>query len=50
MTTILVINAVSWPLTTVGIGGFLAWKDRRARRQVIVQPLYVTATTPPSPR
>ena len=42
MTTILVINAVSSLLATVGAGAFLARENRRARRNAIVQPLYVT--------
>jgi hypothetical protein len=51
MTTILVINAVSSVLATVGIGGFLVRKNRRARRSVVVQPLYVTTgATRPLPR
>jgi hypothetical protein len=42
MSTILVINAVSSLLATVGIGGLVVWRDRRVRRAAIVQPLYVT--------
>lgn len=45
MTTILVINAVSSLLATVGAGTFLARENRRARRKAIVQPLYVMTRT-----
>jgi hypothetical protein len=51
MTMLLVINAFSSLLATVGIGGFLLRKNQRDRRKVIVQPLYVSSTTPrPLPR
>jgi hypothetical protein len=45
MTTILVINAFSSLLATVGIGGFLAREKRRVRRRATVRPLYVTTRT-----
>jgi hypothetical protein len=44
VTTIIVINAVSSLLAAVGIGGFLAREQRRARKAV-VEPLYVTTRT-----
>jgi hypothetical protein len=51
MTTILVINAVSSVLAAAGMGGFLIRKHRRARRDVVVEPVYVTAETArPHPR
>jgi hypothetical protein len=43
MSTILALNAVSCLLATAGLGGLLAWNDRRVRRGVIVQPVYVTS-------
>jgi hypothetical protein len=50
MTTIIIFSAVSCLLATIGIGGFLAREQRRARK-TIVQPLYVTrATSRPRPR
>lgn len=42
MTTILTVNAVSTLLAAVGIGGYLVRADRRARRDMAVQPVYVT--------
>jgi hypothetical protein len=51
MTTILVLNAGSGLLAAVGIGGFLTWRSRRARREVMVRLLYVTTdATRPLPR
>jgi hypothetical protein len=50
MTTILVINAVSCCLATMGIGGLLAWQERRFRREIVMRTLYVTTNptlTPP---
>jgi hypothetical protein len=41
MTTITVINAVSSLLAAVGIGGFFARENHRARKAV-VEPVYVT--------
>jgi hypothetical protein len=49
MITILVINAVSSLLATVGIGGFLARENRRVRRTAMLQPLYVTTRTTTRP-
>jgi len=51
MTTILAINAVSTLLAAVGMGGYLILADRRARRDTVVEPVYVFArTTRPLPR
>ena len=41
MTTILAINAVSTLLAAVGMGGSLILADRRARRDTVVEPVYV---------
>jgi len=38
MTAILILNAVSGLLATIGIGGFLVWRGRSARPDVVVQP------------
>lgn len=43
MTTILLINAVSSLLATVGLGSIFVVRSRRLARQVTVQTLYVTA-------
>jgi hypothetical protein len=43
MNTILAINAISTLLAAVGIGGFLARSDRRARRESEVELAYVHA-------
>lgn len=43
MTTILAINAVSTLLAATGIGGYLILADRRARRDTVVEPAYVSA-------
>jgi hypothetical protein len=45
MTTILIINAVSSLLAAVGVGGLVVRKSRRAGREAIVQPVYVTTET-----
>jgi hypothetical protein len=45
MTTILLLNAASSFVALVGIAGFFAFRERRARRQVAVQVLYVTTGT-----
>jgi hypothetical protein len=51
MSTILVINAVSSALGAVGVAGFLVRKQRRARRDAVVEPVYVTTgTARPRPR
>jgi len=42
MTTILLLNASSSLLALVGIAGFVALSERRARRRVVVQVLFVT--------
>jgi hypothetical protein len=47
MTTILVLNAVSSLVALLGVAGFFALRERRARRQPAVQVLYVTAFDPP---
>jgi hypothetical protein len=49
MTTILVINAISSLLATVGAGTLLARENRRVRRKAVVQPLYVTTRTATRP-
>ena len=46
MTTILVLNAASSLLAVVGVAGFLAVRERRARRHAAVQVLYVTGGRP----
>jgi len=45
MTTILLLNAASSLLALVGIAGFFAIRERRARRRPAVQVLYVTTGT-----
>jgi hypothetical protein len=45
MTTILVINAVSFLSAAIGIGGFLVRKNRRVRRNAAVELVYVTTRT-----
>jgi hypothetical protein len=45
MTTILLLNALSSLLALVGVAGFFAFRERRARRQAAVQVLYVTTGT-----
>jgi hypothetical protein len=45
MTTILLINAVSSLLATLGLGGFLVQKHRSARQRATVQLAYVTRST-----
>jgi len=47
MTTILVLNAVSSLGALLGVAGFLALRERRARRQPAVQVLYVTRVDSP---
>jgi MYXO-CTERM domain-containing protein len=42
MTTILLLNAASSFLALVGVAGFFALRERRARRHPVVQVLYVT--------
>jgi hypothetical protein len=49
MTTLLIINAVTTVLGASGLVAFLAREQRRARRNVRVQPLYIT-TRPSAPR
>jgi hypothetical protein len=46
MTTILVLNAASSLLALVGVAGFLALRERRARRETAVRVLYVTTVAP----
>jgi hypothetical protein len=41
MTTTLVLNAASSVLALAGVAGFSALRERRARRQAVVQVLYV---------
>jgi len=45
MTTILLLNAASSVLAVVSTAGFVALRERRARRQPAVQVLYVTTGT-----
>lgn len=45
MTTIFIINAISSLLAAASIGGWFARKRLRARREIVVQPLYLTART-----
>jgi hypothetical protein len=42
MTTILLMNAVSSLLAVAGVGGYVARRTRRARRQAVVRWLYVS--------
>jgi len=42
MTTILLLNAASSLMALAGVAGFVALRERRARRQPAVQVLYVT--------
>jgi hypothetical protein len=42
MTTILILNAASSLLALVGVAGFFALRERRARRRPVAQVLYVT--------
>jgi hypothetical protein len=42
MTTILILNAVSSLLATVGIGVSVVRTNRRRSREVVVRPVYVT--------
>ncbi len=49
MTTIFVINAISSLLAAAGIGGWFARMRRRAHRDVLVQPLYLTTRNPSRP-
>ena len=42
MTTILILNAVSSLLATVGIGAGVLRKNRRLSREMVVRPVYVT--------
>jgi hypothetical protein len=50
MTTILIFNAVSSLLAATGVGSYLAWENRRARRRAAVVPIYVTTSVPRSRR
>jgi hypothetical protein len=45
MTMILLLNAASSFLALLGIAGFVALRERRARREPAVQVLYVTTGT-----
>jgi hypothetical protein len=42
MTTILILNAASSLLALVGVAGFVAFREQRARRRAVAQVLYVT--------
>jgi len=42
MTTILILNAASSLLALVGVAGFFALRERRARRRPVAGVLYVT--------
>jgi hypothetical protein len=51
MTTILILNAVSSLLATVGIGAGVARRNRRLGRETAVRPIYLpTGSTRPRPR
>jgi hypothetical protein len=51
MTTILILNAVSSLIATVGIGAGVARRNRRLGRETAVRPVYVTTGSPrPGPR
>jgi hypothetical protein len=47
MTTILVLNVASSLAALLGVAGFLALRERRARRRAAVQVLYVTRIDSP---
>lgn len=47
MSTILILNLVSGSLAATGIGGYLVYGVRRARRAAAVEPLYVPAEHAP---
>jgi hypothetical protein len=44
MTTVLVLNAISSLLATVGVGGWLVRKQLRQLHAAEVRPLYATAS------
>ncbi|HUA02921.1 MAG TPA: hypothetical protein VMB27_03390 [Solirubrobacteraceae bacterium] len=46
MSTILVLNAVSSLVALLGVAGFFALRERRARRRLAVQVLYVARVEP----
>jgi hypothetical protein len=48
MTTILILNATSSLLATVGIGAGVIRRNRRLSRETVPHPVYVT-TGPPGP-
>ena len=50
MITILIINAVSCLLATVGIGGFLARENLRVRKAAVQLQYVTTRTSRPLPR
>ncbi len=50
MTTILLINAVSSLLAAAGVCGLLVRQELRARRNALVQPIYVRHTPRRQPR
>jgi hypothetical protein len=51
MTTILILNAVSSLLATVGIGAGVVRRNRRGSRETVVRPVYVvTGSNRPQPR
>jgi MYXO-CTERM domain-containing protein len=47
MTTILILNAASSLVALLGVAGFFALRERRARLRPAVQVLYVTGVNPP---
>jgi hypothetical protein len=49
MTTILILNATSSLLATVGLGAGVMRRNRRLSRETVLGPVYVT-TGPPRPR
>jgi hypothetical protein len=51
MTTILILNAVSSLLATVGIGAGVVRRNRRLNRDTMVRPVYeTTGSARPRPR
>lgn len=42
MTTILILNAISSVLASAGVVGYVLRKARRAARETVARPLYVT--------
>jgi hypothetical protein len=42
MTTILILNAISSVLASAGVVGYVLRKERRAARETVVRPLYLS--------